>query len=220
MSVDINQINDIRSNFLLKETISNDHVDTKNILNTSLENTRNYTLSLKVPSACNWIEWNEFWLSDKLNRSRITNSYPRRKLINVNLGNGQIGSEASFVHPAVVLYEESDWLLIAPITSKKYGKKLDLLIDIPPGSCKGLNTPSTIQLDHIRAVSKKRITGTRPGTLPLEYMDMINETLTKKYCPPLYQSYLKLSNENKNLKETNENLLEQIAQLEQQLNNK
>lgn len=217
MAIDFEKIKYLKNDEIEKGKKANTLTDLVSYINETAIDTKSYVVNLSVFKACTWVEWNDFWLKDKKYGERVINSYPRRKLVNVELGYGQIGSEAAFNHPAVVLYEEHDWILIAPITSKKYGKGLELLIDIPSGSCQGLTEPSTVQLDHIRAISKKRITGTRSGSLPISYMDKINESLLKRYAPNLYKEYVTLKEENNNLKEENNNLKKQNEKLIQEL---
>lgn len=211
MSIDLTKVQELKNNENENRKIAKNLSDLVKDINKSIKDTETFVINLSVYNACSWIEWNELWLDDKYRSPKNTNSYKRRKLINVELGYSQIGSEAAFNHPAVVLYEEKDWVLIAPITSKKYGKGLDLLIDVPSGSCAGLTDPSTIQLDHIRAISKKRITGTRTGSLPTQYMDKINEALLKKIIPHIHKEYV-------NLKEKNDSLSKDIRKMQLEIN--
>lgn len=219
MAIDLNKIKS------LKEDSRERWKRTKNVpdlvinLNEAIKKKEDVLLDLRVFDSCSWIEWNELWISDKNNSSRNTNSYPRRKLVKVQLGYTHVGSEASYSHPAVILYEEKDWVLIAPITSKKFGKGLDLLIDIPLGTCTGLDKDSTIQLDHIRAISKKRIIGTLSGSLPVQFMDKINLILMEKYAPHLYRDYQELVKKNMDVISENNKLKEEKQKLEGLLRN-
>ena len=174
-------------------------------------------LNQNIFTACSWLIWSDLLIKDKTTNSKASNSYKRRKLIKVELGTDNIGSEASFEHPAVVLYEEWDWLLIAPITSKKFGKELDLLVDIPKGACSGLPENSTVQLDHIRAISKKRVSETLKGSLPTYYMDRINEVMLKYYIPPLYEELTNLKQSNKSLRQENMLLRNERIKLQEDL---
>lgn len=203
MSVDLNKVTTIKNSKhegKKKYKQAKTNADLMIELNNAWNDKSSAVGDLNIFTACSWIESNDLWIKDKKRQVRITNSYPRRKLVTVQLGAAHFGSEAAFSHPAVVLYEEKDWAMIAPITSKKYNKGLEILIDIPKGSCSGLTEDSTIQVDHIRAISKNRITGTLPGKLPNDFMDQINLVITKKYAPALYKDYFKLQDENEELR--------------------
>ncbi|MDB5053935.1 MAG: hypothetical protein JWM44_1985 [Bacilli bacterium] len=169
-------------------------------------------IAASVLLSSNWIEGNDLWIQDKNGTLIKTDPYPRKKLVTVQLGSAHFASEAAFSHPAVILYEELDWVLIAPITSKKFGKGLTLLVDIPKGACAGLVEPSTVQIDHIRAISKRRIIGTLTGTIPDPYMDKINDAILEKYTPVLFRKQKRILEENKKLKTEVEKLKQQLAE--------
>lgn len=209
MDVDLNKVGFLKANKKENKKQTSTNTDIVAELKKALM-LKEVTLSKRaIYDCCSWIESNNLWVKDKSGDLINTHSYKRRKLVTVDLGAAFLGSEAAFSHPAVVLYEERDWVLIAPITSKKFGKGLDILVDIPKGSCDGLTENSTIQCDHIRAISKRRVTGTLPGTLPTEYMDKINQVVLKKFVPHINRSYNQLILENKKLiSDYNELLIE------------
>ena len=153
-----------------------------------------------------WIAWTNLWIKDKLGSPIKKDVYDRRKLVTVNLGTCNIDSEASYEHPAIILYNDFKSVLIAPMTSKKYGKGLSCLIDVPKEDCPGLTENSTIQLDNIRCISKKRITGTLRGLLPVEYMDKVDDALLKLYIPRLNIKMNNLIIECDKLRKENEQL--------------
>lgn len=161
---------------------------------------------------CNWVVWKNMWIKDKNGSPKVKDIYHRRKLVLVELGASNIDSEASYNHPAVIIYNNVDWVVIAPITSKRYGKGIDFLIDIPQGAC-SLKENSSVQVDHIRCISKKRITGTLSGSLPVGYMNKVNMVILQKYIYPVYQDYVTTKDLNKLLDEDNKSLKEEISVL-------
>lgn len=224
MVVDLTKVRSIKEDKTLNKTQTSTSQDILSELKKAITNKERVLINKAIYESCSWIESNDMWINDKQGNLNNTNDYNRRKLVTVDLGAAHLGSEAAFLHPAVVLYEERDWVLIAPITSKKFGKGLDILVDIPKGSCSGLTENSTVQVDHIRAISKRRITGTLPGTMPNPFMDKINKVILEKYIPHVSRNYKKIINdnnrlktENKQLRDENATLKETIKQYEEQL---
>jgi len=84
----------------------------------------------------------------------------RGDIILVNL-DPVIGSEQGKIRPAVVIQNDdgnkfSPTTIIAPITSKLFSKEYPTNIEIPEGYF-GLDKKSTILLNQIRTIDKKRI---------------------------------------------------------------
>ncbi|MGB8957071.1 MAG: type II toxin-antitoxin system PemK/MazF family toxin [Tumebacillaceae bacterium] len=153
------------------------------------------------------ILWNEFWLE----RSQFPENhtrYKRGRLIYADLGAFNIGSETSYRHPCLILYEGRNWALVAPMTSKKYGDPVALHYDLPPTY--RLDTPSTLQLDAIKVIDKRRILGyfytkdqyeamrdlndpappAEATIIDKKDLDAIDELLARHYAPSLHKQLM------------------------------
>lgn len=198
MPIYLDEVRAIKASSAARTTIARDNIPLTDQIEKADRDLASLVLDLSVSDACTWLESTDLWCRDKRGSDDVKNEYRRGKLITVRLGQG-VGHEAEKDHPAVVLVGGMDSVVIAPITSKKYGKGLPLLIDVPQGSCAGLNKNSTIQLDQIRAISKKRITESLRGVLPANYMDKVSMALLVHYAPYLYKEYQRLQQEKQDL---------------------
>jgi len=86
-----------------------------------------------------------------------TRLYHRGEVVMVELGASNFKYEPSFEHPAVVLVNTWRDVLIAPASSKKYGKGFPDIIDATPADG-GFTANSGIQMHAVRWVHKNRIT--------------------------------------------------------------
>jgi mRNA-degrading endonuclease toxin of MazEF toxin-antitoxin module len=102
------------------------------------------------------ILWNEFWLERTFAPENHTR-YRRGRVVYADLGAFNIGSETSYRHPCLVLGEGRNWALVAPMTSKKYGDPIALHYDLPLHY--PFDTPTTLQLDAIKVIDKRRVLG-------------------------------------------------------------
>lgn len=149
------------------------------------------------------ILWNEFWLE----RSHYPENhirYKRGRVVYADLGAFNIGSETSFRHPCLILYEGRNWALVAPMTSKKYGDPVALHYDLP--TYYRFDSPTTLQLDAIKVIDKRRILGyffsksqqetvrdpqdfehLEPITIDKKDLDAVDELIGRHFAPGLHK---------------------------------
>lgn len=170
------------------------------------------------------ILWQEFWLERNQSPENHTR-YKRGRLIYADLGAFNIGSETSYRHPCLILYEGRNWALIAPMTSKKYGNAITLHYDLPAHY--PLDAPSTLQLDAIKVIDKRRILGyfyTRswheheeltgqhePITLDKKDLDAVDELIGRHFAPGLHKVLLHSKYRQQQLEVENQLLRHQLA---------
>ncbi|MFC5775851.1 type II toxin-antitoxin system PemK/MazF family toxin [Ectobacillus antri] len=108
---------------------------------------------------------------------------------------GHFNKELTFLHPAVVLYDNHrGQLLVAPISSSKYGSSDSLHIDVDEAD--GLKHPSGVCLDSIRIIDKRRVAYQHKAEgnnckLRSEKLNEIDEVILKNFLPITYQRMLK-----------------------------
>ncbi|MCF2649075.1 type II toxin-antitoxin system PemK/MazF family toxin [Niallia circulans] len=136
---------------------------------------------------------------------------------------GHFNKELTFLHPAVVLYDNNKGqLLVAPISSGKHGDDDPLHIDADTAD--GLKHGSGICLEAVRGIDKNRVLyqhekdGKKAKVRP-EVLDEIDITIMEHFMPNMFRIYTetqdKLIDEqqkNKELLEENELLKEQLKQ--------
>ncbi|PWK12765.1 type II toxin-antitoxin system PemK/MazF family toxin [Tumebacillus permanentifrigoris] len=173
------------------------------------------------------ILWHEFWLERNQYPENHTR-YKRGRLIYADLGAYNIGSETSYRHPCLLLFEGRNWALIAPMTSKKYGDAIALHYDLPHHY--PLDAPSTLQLDAIKVIDKRRILGyflTRqwhqqqedqtgqgePIMLDKKDLDAVDELIARHFAPGLHKMFLHARYRQHQLEIENQMLRHQLATL-------
>lgn len=171
--------------------------------------------------------WNEFWLERSHSPENHTR-YRRGRIVYADLGAFNIGSETSYRHPCLILYEGRNWALIAPMTSKKYGDPIALHYDLPTSY--RFDTPTTLQLDAIKVIDKRRILGyflskfqpdpalddedlCDPITLEKKDLDAIDELIARHYAPGLYKQLVRSRFRQEQLEVENELLRREVNQL-------
>jgi mRNA-degrading endonuclease toxin of MazEF toxin-antitoxin module len=177
--------------------------------------------------------WSEFWL-ERVQVAENHTRYKRGRIVYADLGAFNIGSETSYRHPCLILYEGRNWAFIAPMTSKKYGDPITLHYDLPLHY--PFDTPSTLQLDAVKVIDKRRILGyffsksqhdgsltpeeldkLEPIVLDKKDLDAIDELLARHFTPGLYRDLLKLRSEAEALTLENETLRRELALMRETL---
>jgi mRNA-degrading endonuclease toxin of MazEF toxin-antitoxin module len=133
-------------------------------------------------SMAQWLVHIERWIDD--HGKDVRTKYERGEIVFIELGAMNFGYEASYEHPAIIIANSYNTVLIAPCGSKTYGKGRKDVIDIPKrdttgmvAHSTGLTSDSGIGVGGIRWISKNRILN-RSGkvTNPL-ILDQIDEYL-------------------------------------------
>ncbi|PGT81585.1 hypothetical protein COD11_17105 [Bacillus sp. AFS040349] len=134
---------------------------------------------------------------------------------------GHFNKELTFLHPAVVLYDNNKGqLLVAPISTGKYGDTDPLHIDVD--SADGLNHGSGICLEAIRGVDKNRVlfqhekNGKKAKVRP-EVLDKIDLTIMEHFMPNMFHKYTEIESKLAEEQKKNVELLEEIEDLKEQL---
>jgi mRNA-degrading endonuclease toxin of MazEF toxin-antitoxin module len=134
---------------------------------------------------------------------------------------GHFNKELTFLHPAVVLYDNNKGqLLVAPISSGKYGDTDPLHIDVD--SADGLHHGSGICLEAIRGVDKNRVLyqhakdGKKAKVRP-EVLDKIDLTIMEHFMPNMFRKFTEMEGKLAEEQKKNVELLEEIEDLKEQL---
>jgi hypothetical protein len=85
-----------------------------------------------------------------------TTYYEPGTILMVDLGATNMGNEPMYEHPCVVLINDFKMVLVAPCSSKKYGRGHANVIDATPAD--GFHVNTGIQMGSFRWIDKKRVT--------------------------------------------------------------
>ncbi|MCM3164528.1 type II toxin-antitoxin system PemK/MazF family toxin [Metabacillus litoralis] len=134
---------------------------------------------------------------------------------------GHFNKELTFLHPAVVLFDNNKGqLLVAPITSGKHGDSDPLHIDVD--SSDGLHHESGICLEAIRGVDKNRVLyqhskDGKNAKVRSEVLDRIDLAVMEHFMPNMFKKFkdaeIKLIEE----QQKNKELMDEIETLKEQL---
>lgn len=164
-------------------------IDTKDLLDELFATIITY----KQDYGLKWIKGLERYLADKKHLAPYAN-YNRGNIVLVELF-GHFNSELTFEHPAVVLYDNKNSMLIAPVSTPKYNDNDDLHIDVDESN--GFNHPCAILLDSIRVIDKRRIIkvytkDNSNSNIGSSKLDEIDEILMQNFTPKYYKAYVDL----------------------------
>jgi mRNA-degrading endonuclease toxin of MazEF toxin-antitoxin module len=208
-------------NFLTTASAADKHRPTRThpMLQGELANTIRDTLdlfdNLSAEEAAQFILWHDLWLDfgtyGVKRRSERTpgfsfNRWDRGQIISVDFGLN-IGKEFSFMHPAIVVTNFYDFVIVVPLTGdegpipKTYPKDIDgamlrvkktdpRLIDKTTGLQIQLNKDSIAMVPHVRCISKNRIrnnTGINIANTP--FFEEIQDTLYRYLCSDLVKKH-------------------------------
>ena len=141
----------------------------------SLMNANDTVKDFSTYEMAHWTNYTDRWLSNRTCRSNTT-GYPRGTIVFLDLGAENFGHEPSFTHPGIVLDQSRDSILIAPCSSKKYGKGFPEIVDAT--TYDGFSGNTGIQTNAIRWVSKNRVISTLGNTSSL-VLDRIDALILK-----------------------------------------
>lgn len=140
----------------------------------SLTNLSDLTRNYSTYEMAHWTNYADRFCDSKNSATPNTTGYKRGSIVFVDLGAGNFGHEPSYTHPAVVLQQNKYSIMVAPCSSKKYGKGIPFIIDATTADGFSINTG--IQTDSIRWISKDRVISTH-GTVSNSILDSIDSTL-------------------------------------------
>lgn len=153
-------------------------------------------LTYKQDYGIKWLMGLERYVKDKKETVPAFNNHLERgHLVQIELF-GHFNRELSFLHPAVVLFDSGDgWLLVAPISTPKNGSNNNLYIDVDAQD--GMDHPSAVCLDDIRAVDRNRVLyqlkkNGRNCRLRHIKLTEIDDAILKYFLPITHKKYLEL----------------------------
>lgn len=143
----------------------------------------------------NWMLGFNSYVKDKTGTLHVKYSnshiFKRGEIVLVDFF-GHFGTELTYEHPAIVLADNFDGLVIAPISSPCYkdsnNRHVDLQKNIPdlgdlPNNC-------GIKLEQIRFISKKRVLNKFNRVSNTNKLNEIDEVLMKTLTPYSYQQLI------------------------------
>lgn len=137
-----------------------------------------------------------------------------RDVYYVDLGAYNLKYESGFIHPCIIIRRYGENVLVVPCSSKKYGKKDDLIFDIEKGGAFRENTG--VLLDQVRNVSVTRVKA-KMGRVESEVFEKLLDQLLKKYFCKKYNDFESLKSKNKKLEEQINDKDSQISELQAEL---
>lgn len=220
------KLNEIRS---LASDTSNKHINSKEDINIQasmyplFKENALYLEELDVYQTANIIDnvntWQMLHKKKKLieNGSEIYQSYryAPRDIVMVRLGGVNIGYEASYNHPAIVISQGYNWVLIAPCSTGQFSKNHNTLIKAnAPGD--GVNRNTAIQVDKIRVIDKWRIQSKLGRLSANKFTDLTNK-FVELYSPYHLDQLVKKNDEILDLEVEKKRLALKVDELENEI---
>lgn len=106
-------------------------------------------------SMAQWLVHVDRWIDDI--GKEVRTKYERGDIVFIELGAMNFGYEASYEHPAIVIANAYNTVLIAPCSSKSFGRGHRDVIDLPKTAATGLSEDTGVGVGGIRWISKNRI---------------------------------------------------------------
>lgn len=159
-----------------------------------------------------WTNYTDRWLANRI-ASPNTVSYKRGTILYIDLGAANFGHEPSFTHPCIVLDQNKTSILIAPCSSKKYGKGFPEVVNATVSDEFSSNTG--VQTNGIRWISKNRVISVI-GKTTSEILDQI-DTLLLKSIPLHTKRLLSIQNSLADLQKSNVDLMAENQALKDRL---
>lgn len=164
---------------------------------TYIETLSTYELSSIIIDKKNWIA------SKKNNPHSKTWIYKPGDVVMVYLGSSNYGNELSYYHPAIIFHNLYNSVLIIPCSSSINNGKYEIIGEITDG----FQNKTSIQLDKIRIVDKKRIlrnkVGGVVGQISSSKLKEIQEKILMTYLPEYKVELSNLKEEKIRLEEEN-----------------
>lgn len=158
------------------------------------------------------------WIKSRTNKPKKTWRYTPGDIVLTYLGSSNYGYEASYFHPAIVLKNEFNWILVIPCSSTRYGKKDNYTIDAKISD--GFSKNTGISLDKIRIIDKSRVlrnaSGGTVGKVNPTLMKKINENIFNLYLDPIKNDFEKLQKNYSDLKEEFKKLQKNYSDLKEE----
>lgn len=106
-----------------------------------------------VYDMAHWINNIDRWIKNLTSINKT--QYTRGSIVILDLGSQNFRYEPSYAHPCVVIFDRQYTILVAPSSSKKFGKGFPEIIDA--GQKDGFSSNTGVQIESFRWVNKNRV---------------------------------------------------------------
>lgn len=214
MQIDLKKLIDLSRDKNKRKELGKNNIDIRSNMypfikdyTSYIENLSTYELSSIIIDKKNWIA------SRSTLKSKTSWVYRPGDIVMVYLGSGNYGNELSYHHPAVILHNLFNSVLIIPCSSTISNGNYEIIGEISDGF---LNKTS-IQLNQIRIIDKKRILrnskGGVVGSLSFTKLTEIRKKFLSTFLNDYEKKIEKLETDNKTLIEEKEKLVEEKEKL-------
>jgi hypothetical protein len=177
---------------------------------------QDYAMISSAYDLANIIRSYNFWYKNKDIEPNIFDVNPG-DVYYVDLGSFNLKYEEGYIHSCLVIKRFSGMVLVAPGSTKKYGKKNYLIEPVNAGD--GFKENTGVMIDQLRCVSITRLRGTIIGQMNKPTLDKILDKIMDAYMKDAANSLKSLTTENAQLKVDIEGYKEKIKNLEEQIKN-
>lgn len=216
MQVDKNIILTLSKDKTKKSELGKDNLDIRDNMYPFSKEFLGYIETLTTYEIAAIILDNQNWISSRQSKP-ITYSYHFGEIVTVNLGATNYGYELGYYHPAIIWQDLGTAVLIIPCTSTpKQANPYIIIAD----QTHGFKNTTTIMLDKLRIVDKRRIKGNKKGgvisKLSKDKLDEIRDLLLSTYFKGTISYIEKLKTEIQDKIKENENLNNKYLKLEEE----
>ena len=173
-------LDSISKSYNSKKTLGETNHELLDLYKQIIWNIIDLTNKFSVYEMSHWINNKDRWIYNRNTDNR--KEYHRSCIVIVDLGATNFRYEPSFAHPCIVLVDRFNSMLIAPCSSKKYGKGLRNIIDAKK-DIDGFSIDTGIQIESIRWVHKNRVVSIAGHASPriMEAIDKYILSITPAY---------------------------------------
>ena len=211
LNIDRNNIDIITKQRDSKNQIGREKHELRKTYRSSLFNMIDELDDLSAYELGHFINFIDRWLHNR--NSDNTTTYKRGDIVFIDLGANNFRFEPSYTHPAIILKNSYNSILIVPCSTKKYGRNLSDVIDATASD--GFTRNTGIQLGALRWINKNRIISNTGKRVSGRILDKINEKILS-YVPTYKRDkriYEATKRENEDLKRENEDLKLKLEKL-------
>lgn len=216
MELDLKTIISLSKDKSKRKELGRDNIDIKASMYPFIKNYTSYIETLSTYELSAIIIDKRNWIASR-NFKQNTWIYKPGEIVMVYLGSSNYGNELSYYHPAIIFYNLYSSVLIIPCSSTINNGKYEVIGE----RADGFQNKTSIQLDKIRIIDKKRILRNKVGgvvgnVVPSkmkEIQEKVLITYLKEYdvkIKELEEKKLTLERENEELKKQNDLLKKEL----------
>lgn len=144
---------------------------------------------MQLDDAIRWlIGWNRYVKDKKGKIFRFrTFQYDRGDILHVELF-GHMGHELTYPHPAMVLYNGFNWVLVAPISSSAYQDGDPFHVDLTTKDA-DIHHDCAILMNKVQALDKQRIIKKFGKVRNRKILDAVDGIMIENYTPVLFKKF-------------------------------